>query len=311
MRTLLFTIFIIISTQIFSQKNQLIWAPIGAKWEYITGFLSGNSTCSISVEKDTIIQKRNCKKIRNTCSLPSYAENYFIYQKNQDTIEYLLNDTFRVLFDFSRKVGDTVKIRAHNPFGNGYDPCSSSSINRIASIDKYTLSNIVIRNYIFSGKSQDHFSCTMYSGNYVFEVFGPFSGYLFPMNSLDEIYHSLSRYSDSCWDIEPTLHWEINNITYSIKVNRSCLISATKETYIGSEILLYPNPAISQVNIKNSTGYKIDHLQIIDNLGRVFIDKAGNNNIVNINDIPPGFYFVRLNIKNVIITKRLLIVKER
>jgi hypothetical protein len=287
-----------------------MWAPIGAKWEYKTGFLGANSTCSIFVEKDTFIQNKLCKKIKNTCSLPVYAENYFLHIRNIDTIEYLLNGKFTSLFEFSHMIGDTVSVNIFNPFNQSTDQCSNQVVYIVKNVDEYQLNNIKIKNFNFVDLQSKQ--CSMYVGNYVFEIFGPFRGYLFPMNQTDEIFHILVRYTDTCWDIEPVINLEDpNNINYSIKVNKSCLISATKESTFQNEISIYPNPAYSQINITNSTGYKIDRVQIIDNLGRNLINMAGNNTLIDISTLPSGIYYVKINIRNVVITKPLLVSFER
>ena len=307
MKNKLLLCFSLYSYFIISQTDKLVWAPVGAKWEYNIGTLSGNSTCAIYVEKDTIIQDKRCKKIANTCSLPSYAKNYYLYIKNKDTIEYLLKDTFAVLYDFTKKKGDTVSIQAFNPFDSKTDECNSNAIFRIKEFDEYPIGKFLIRNYYADSPS---FPCSMYVGNYVFEVFGPFLGYLFPMNYLDEIRYSLNRYSDSCWDIEPKLNLEDpNKISYTIKINKSCLISATQESTLQNRILIFPNPAVSHINISNSTGYKIDAIKIMDNLGRILINSIGNITSINTQNILPGLYYVKINIRNVIITKPLIITK--
>lgn len=295
------------SLQSFSQQKQLIWAPVGAKWEYNVGFLSGNSRCSIFVEKDTMIQDKLCKKIRNDCSSISYAANYFLHIKNKDTIEYLLRDSFSLLYDFSKKIGDTVMINAYDP--NHPNNFQCNIINKIELMDVFKIGNIGIRNFLTRDLES---TCNMYSGNYVFEIFGPFRGYLFPMKQVDEIFHTLYRYTDSCWDIEPIINLENPiAISYSIKVNKSCLISAISNAKLDNYFTIYPNPAVNKIRLKNNSAYKIKDIQILDNLGKILLNYKLNSfqDEIDINKIPSGVNYLRLYVNNEVITKPLLVIR--
>lgn len=77
------------------------------------------------------------------------------------------------------------------------------------------------------------------------------------------------------------------------------------------KITIYPNPAKDQLNVKLLDSYA-DHYQltIFDNYGRVLINKIHDQNPINISNLNPGIYFIRITTsQGENITKKFIVIR--
>ena len=74
---------------------------------------------------------------------------------------------------------------------------------------------------------------------------------------------------------------------------------AKEKQIFPTNILLYPNPAINEINIINSTNNNVD-ISIYDSLGKLIISTSSNDDVVNIDisKLTKGVYFVRTKDEN-------------
>ncbi len=92
------------------------FAPIGAEWWYANNYQwpFPNDIYSLNSVGDTTIQGKDCRIIEYTFhdhdGSKKIPEANLIVSSDADKVYYLLRDTFRVLFDFSAQVGDTLTI---------------------------------------------------------------------------------------------------------------------------------------------------------------------------------------------------------
>ena len=65
------------------QNIKIIWAPVGATWEYQVNSISGSyCCCKLKVEKDTLILGKISKKIVGDCPVFGgvFPSAYYLYQ---------------------------------------------------------------------------------------------------------------------------------------------------------------------------------------------------------------------------------------
>ncbi len=295
-----------------SQNSKLIWAPVGAKWEYTVGGLSGNFCCCwIQVEKDTIISNTNCKKIINGCTFSAagtgvYPKYYFLSVEDIDTIKYLLEDKFVSLYNFNTPVGAIYQAYVKNKLTPANDPCKDSISIRIENKINRVVGIFSFRNYFHSNRLT--IPCGMQIGNSVIEVFGPLGGFLFPTYSIIEAGFNLNRYVDTCWDIEIS---HDSNFDPVFKINRSCITSSIKELN-GTEFLnIFPNPAINHLILQSkNSGRGISSLTLYDLMGRAVLKKdlklESYHIDLNVSHLPPGIYLLKFKFDDQVYSKKIL-----
>ena len=63
-------------------------------------------------------------------------------------------------------------------------------------------------------------------------------------------------------------------------------------------IIIYPNPAITNISIKNCTLYEIANIEIINSYGDIIKKIINISNRFDISFLPNGLYFIKINFKN-------------
>ena len=114
-------IIILILSFSFSIKSQ-VWINKDAIWHYEWSGIKGGGFVKIEYEKDTLINGKLCNKLvsieydfitnQKNEIIPSGKyplKNQYTYV-NGDTVFYLVNDNFFVLYNFGAKPGDTWNI---------------------------------------------------------------------------------------------------------------------------------------------------------------------------------------------------------
>ncbi|MEX2485351.1 MAG: T9SS type A sorting domain-containing protein [Brumimicrobium sp.] len=84
--------------------------------------------------------------------------------------------------------------------------------------------------------------------------------------------------------------------TYITKVNNvSQNVGIESSAFVGSKVLIYPNPTFSDFSIDVSDGEKINEIQLISYEGRNVQSWIGNSTKYSLNnDISPGSYFIKV-----------------
>jgi len=84
------------------------WAPVGAKWHY-TPPVTGHCVYVESV-KDTIVNERESKILEiRYCQEDMFISKEIIHQKG-DSIYFLHDSTFVLLYNLSASIGDTIEV---------------------------------------------------------------------------------------------------------------------------------------------------------------------------------------------------------
>lgn len=91
------------------------------------------------------------------------------------------------------------------------------------------------------------------------------------------------------------------------KVTLNMPATLVNEISINESVNIFPNPTSNELNIEASNKFQINSIKIIDNTGKVVLNKIGNHDKIMLDQIPEGLYFMSIENENQIITKKFLI----
>jgi|LSQX01.2.fsa_nt_gb hypothetical protein len=271
------------------------WIDHGAKWYYDwSGTLPGFD--KIEYVGDTIIQGKNCQKLEISSYMFTPLEfggeltnTWFDYQYTYlsgDTVFYLVNDQFHILYNFGAQVGDTWNIGVDtNDFSCG------QSIVEVQSKGS-TIINGETLEWI-SVITQPNSSVGL-SGK-IYKRFGAIDDYLFPKPRncdpdmvVDFFIYRFSCFQDDTFplynvtdkDCDYLLHTKINEIKQPNKT-----------------VTIFPNPTKDILSIRLlKPDMKVNSMQIIDMQGKVL--KVFNQNELNISSLSKGIYLIKIDFDN-------------
>ncbi|MDY6799741.1 MAG: T9SS type A sorting domain-containing protein [Bacteroidota bacterium] len=86
--------------------------------------------------------------------------------------------------------------------------------------------------------------------------------------------------------------------------------TSTKETYNSTPLnfTIYPNPAKDKLHLKVPGPYSNYRYTIFDSYGRIYIDNWYDENAINISQLNPGFYFIRVSSEQKYATKKFIVI---
>ncbi len=81
---------------------------------------------------------------------------------------------------------------------------------------------------------------------------------------------------------------------------------SVEENEFSNKLKVYPNPSNNTVHIAIEGSLNIDALEVYDQLGRKILDKkiSFNDNLIQVEGLSKGIFFLKLNIENYIVTKK-------
>ncbi len=227
--------------------NSQEWAPVGANW-YYTAPYSGKCI-NIESVKDTIIDENKSRLIEIRYCLDNHLISREIIQQKGDSLLYLNDGKFYLFYNFSAKVGDTVKVH-ENPFTptkgflhSGYPETLDRFGYKIADYDSINVSGQWLRTqqvdnlYNFS-----LWSISIYDPSIIERIGG--SCYFFGRNAgiiPEEFVGQLRCYSDD------SISYKDPNWNYECDYN---LLADIQARFSEPKIHLYPNPFKSEINIE-------------------------------------------------------------
>jgi len=244
------------------------------------------------MDGDTLISNKTYKKLYSCDYSPSINNKSYIGVMRQDTTEkiyFTLHSSLNIgysgyhiqqnveylLYDFLISVGDTFIV------ANKVD-----SMQVLQSIDSVLVHNEWRKRWTFIGKSTNHQRVWI-------DGIGDTKGLFYPFLFEFEDYQLLTCYEDSndFW-LNPEL----------VQNGTDCFAVGIEEAnaYEKFNLSLYPNPATDHINIDIASQYKQQNSEIIiyNSQGtEVYKTDIPNNTEtinLNINQLPPGVYFLRL-----------------
>jgi len=290
-RNLLLLVFLGISFNNYSQET---WAPIGAKWYY------GNQVSPVvspledyllfEVTSDTIIQNKDCKIIEkrrfyNDSSIEFLGKEIFYSDSNK--VYHLINNTFYVLYDFNKKVGESWTSRIPIEYDDLIYPGDSLREVTVDSIKQIIIDNDTLLSlYTSASFGKNTNSLDFYYKSPIIENIG--AGYMFmaPWPIMDS-------------DVPYLRCYQSNTINYTIKspcdtfINIPQNINNLKQKLY--KILVYPNPINDKIwiDIKMPGKLEIFEIKIFNQLGNcIFFTKAytGLIETIDFQRYPKGLY---------------------
>ena len=312
----LFTLLILLTTLTGFSQN---FAPPGATWYYSYHFLSFiEGYVEIRYENDTIIQGIQTQKLRKTINAFDYINNEpindlndgfeYIYSDEDHVYQFIendfLDDGFRLLYDFTVQVGDTVLIYNNDIYELntdcdtvGYSVVTETGMEIIntMSLRWYRLENLPGSSYSFKGK--------------IVERIGNTTNYMF-----SEVYCIITEEGRSpfrCYSDDNFA--EYKNPEYEGECDFVVGISEITKNDLG--LVVYPNPASESVNISVAERVKVALVRVYEVSGRMVLDQspgqspqppfhpsgqAPRENAISldISDLSPGMYLVEVETKD-------------
>lgn len=284
------------------------WIQSGATWYYQwdCDFMIRNN--KIEYTHDTILYGKTCQVLKTTqsnytASPPiglisiQVSENYTY--SNGDTVFYLVDTSFTILYNFGALPGETWDL--------GVDSNATDCTNSIVKVDSISSTIIASNPHRVLYVSDSANSPVVISGT-IIEHIGSMT-YLFPTVRVcdssavvDYCLISFACFSDSLENYSVIPPGECEN-PYHVGIN--------EQNPYSNKILISPNPAYDQIYVNwNSIGNGTISLYNI--LGKLVLSKKLNqktNETINVSGLESGVYFIYLKNKNEI-TEAIRFIKK-
>ncbi|MFO8067580.1 MAG: T9SS type A sorting domain-containing protein [Bacteroidales bacterium] len=295
MRKALLIIFIILNS--FLLFGQSEFAPIGAKWYYNEPSQSGDNPYSnyilLSSEKDTIILGKQCKIVCDSLE----TRKHYIYSEN-DSVFFWYNDAFRLIYDFSANVGDTIKLTYKAILYREDNSINDTILEvdvKITDISNIEASGETLKRYYTQIIEHPDFpaSVYVYTSSVYTEKIGS-EAYLidtnievptpgpYPIQLRCYVFDSLFYKSD----------WWMN-LDKPCDYSTETLIHEESNSYFN----IYPNPCKNNCLLKLPDDRKIQVIEIIDINGNLILRQIvndGHKDYLSLDCLLTGIYIIKI-----------------
>lgn len=295
-------IFFIIFIPVLAQSQN--WFPIGATWYYNyreQQIFPAIGYTKYTVIKDTVVDSKPSKLIiqetvrYNGDTLPT---NFIIVREENSKVYYYYNNTFRLMYDFTLNVGDTLAIDISSSYCDSVSPLIVDSIKNI-NINGINLRVQYVKGiYYYSGVWQGLVDTITFPiiekvGNDVYNnstnnfFFNPvcFVGEGFILNNLRCYIDSNILYKGGSYYNQ--------NLGYSYPcdtlINGSMGITELSKNE--NTIEIFPNPSSEFVTVKAVSA--INKIEVYDSYGKLLstFQPGCNDFTINIKSYLQGVYF--------------------
>jgi hypothetical protein len=261
------------------------WAPVGAKWTYnfrdgavYPGFVTiYDSPEYLTVPGDTVINGQTASIISGRGSCWAGSTRNYMYENSGKIFLYNTSvNAFRLYFDFNKAVADSFYM-VYAPFEGGTDSLNIKvDSTRITLINGNYLRSSFVRSSIGTGSFLFH--------GWVTERVGPSQSFYPYSGVCDPPAGGLRCYSD------PGFGEYNTNLVGDCDSSYTTTIISVGESTESGKLLLYPNPATTQIRLNVTEDTEIT-IYSID--GRVLMKTSYKpNEIFNIASLPNGCYWV-------------------
>jgi hypothetical protein len=305
MKTILFfAILILLYSNTFAQEN---WPPIGAKWYYSYQYFNISELGPLEyiyfeAEKDTFLNDTTCRKIHAEYQKQSGQVMNLGYEyifSTEDSVFNYHDGHFYLLYDFSRHVGDTIKLFLGSN-SDLYRQISNVTLNK-----DYLKHVVTARDSIEIG-GRKYLEITL---NYCYDELG-FNLLIFNQSQIikgigsssfltgewfsgieSDIYGPLRCYSDS-------------DLNYTSNIPCDTIIMDIKQDKTEKRPILFPNPIDNEsiLSFPNYENYETN-VVIVNSMGKIIHNAITTLDYISINpvDYASGIYYYWI-----IIDKRLI-----
>ncbi len=307
---LLINVFIQAQSYIPFPSNTAVWT---SSYCYQLGGITDNF--KIAMFGDTTINSVIYKKLyySNDPLFDIDNSSYFAALREEEKEVYYIPQSSSeeyLLYDFTKTVGDTVKIYAYLHF----PPNSTGSIDyrelKIDAIDSIMVDGVYRKRYYFSANGSFH------QDEYWIEGIGSTFG----------MFHHFLSISDNGFNLRCLV--QDNQLTYTedvstflcsgnlppVNCNDMLITGINQISPRPHNYLIFPNPTTTFLNIdSNNDNDKIKSVTLLTALGQEVLRSTytGSNKIdLNIENFPSGVYYLKIrNSNNNLIIEKLLIEK--
>lgn len=286
----LFVIFFLLCPII--AKSQ-VWVSKGAVWHYEWSGIGSGGFQKIVYEKDTLIGGKLCNKLVPVSYPFAFNEKHEIVPlgksslKSQftyvsgDTVFYLVNGKFHILYNFGAKPGDVWDLGVDTSMFK----CSKSYV-KVDSIGKITINSKTYRWISMSSLSNSSFGL---NGKFV-ERFGAINSYLFPemRTCTTNIAIDFYTYKFNCFEDNDFPLYNILNkdCEYLLKVGIPDVKRITE---------IYPIPTTGKIFLNGKEDVDVN-VTVYTISGQAVLNKSKVSEI-DLSNFEDGTYFIRVEDK--------------
>jgi hypothetical protein len=286
------------------------WVSSDAVWHYDFG-MTGHGFYKIKLGDDTIIQDKSCQKyhIRKYSFFPQPGGIFtqgpitdlpFEYTYSSgDSVFYLRNGRFFLLYDFGAGIGDSWIIDDAAPGG----PMQCDSISKVEVTDtaRISINGILKRAIYLRTVTGSPYGIDAW----VVENLGAINlQFLFPsaQNCDSSIILCFELHTFKCFESSATGSYNPSNSDCEYLLNH---VGLGERVEINVNVFPNPTTDVLKVIIDQPNTPRI---RLLDLYGRVFHDAmvAGQELNLNMSELPPGVYVLRIESGNQVTTRRII-----
>lgn len=310
-------LFITLLFSTFSSFSQ-VWVDQDAVWHYDVNLNGMQGFTKYEYATDSIILGQNCQVItafqHQVYPGPNNTFNHSIMDmdtnftySNGDTVFWLVENEFKVLYNFGAQVGDMWTIANADPAVECLD-----AIVEVDSIGTILMNGDNLRwiafhsqdnsSHIFSGKAVERFG--------LFELTSNSPNALFPVKSdcTEGVFIDYYLYNFTCFE---DASFNLYNIT-SQDCEYKASLSLDELNGIENSITIYMNQSENVLYLSNSENSDGISCAIINSLGQQVMNekpifKHANTETIDVSNLNPGIYFLHINNNGLIQNERILI----
>jgi hypothetical protein len=263
----------------FLPAQSVSWTAPGNAWTYSgTGWVQANRPHQLYVDRDTVIDGLNATILEQRSDDPYSAYNFDAFPYPHDTIivrqegdkfyQYL-DTAFRVLYDFSLKLGDTVSIYVPVALRN-QNPDIAFAVYLVDSVETITVDGRELRGQYWREISSPSYISGSLAGGWRYELLGTVWSYLLPYGGFfcdGSCPIFLRCFSSPGGDGGAGLTYEDPNFPFPCDT----VISSLREPDISHLVRIGPNP----LRAGRSLDVRLDATLAAEEARIMLIDAAG------------------------------------
>lgn len=286
----------------FAMKAQQPFSPPGAVWYYnftvpLTPYIGYSK---ISYMGDSTVMGQVCKKLEevdyNFYAPDSFLSTtthvpYLIYQHG-DTVFWLSDGVFVVLFNFGAQTGDQWVVDIHPSIVN----CDSLSVLKVSGTSADTINGQVLRVFYADTVSQSPFG---FHGKIMERIGAVDQNFFMPgyQNCDSTIIYEHTQYEFQCYE-------DSAFALYNTGSNPCGMVDGIREKASHS-LAVSPNPSEGKFGI-NTQGKSV--IFVYNVAGKcIFQKQADEGNTVIDLDVPSGLYIIKIKTADIVFRQKLII----
>lgn len=295
MKNALFIFIFGLSITCYSQE----FGPLNAKWHFANCYLDIDGPITYSViksDRDTIIDEKHATIIHLYGNNGVDFVTDLIVHEDQGKVYFFETGEFKLFFDYNLNVGDTLAYRVPVNAPLFQSNCGGDEVdyNRVY----YALINDITTLEVDSVELLQFHTTVIepedYDGTYSFWELGVFTQRigspqgLFGRSEVEPLGGFPGYYR--CY--------EDDEISINFFPSSPCDFTTTNITEFEEDVIIsyYPNPAedFLKIRLLNETCSRIDLIDTHGKIVKTMLPEGLNELELNLSNIPPGLYFLRL-----------------